>query len=324
MYTKQYHDGAFPLLPALTRLLRAQLGADPAPAPAQRSPRPSSTSPLAASRAGRRSTRSPKASSRSSTAFTRRTRSRRRPTARSSRRASSRPTSTRCVLLLFLLFLATRADSPSHTLLQDIAFLHAPTKTLIEADLLFNLPPTEQYSRTTARSTIPFLSGMMKPGSTGQKRFVHYLAAKDKKEMADAARKVASWDFGTSPLSSPPLPRPRRRLESHRDLKLTERQHADRIIPCHGDVIETGGKKGASSLARSSSSPPSSPSRSFSRATTDVNLVLQRGPTPTPGSSRATEQVAVRRSRRGRVRPLEEERLRTIASSTRSSGSVHT
>lgn len=28
--------------------------------------------------------------------------------------------------------------------LQDIAFLHAPTKTLIQADLLFNLPPTEQ------------------------------------------------------------------------------------------------------------------------------------------------------------------------------------
>ncbi|GAA5939304.1 hypothetical protein JCM3775_007183 [Rhodotorula graminis] len=95
---------------------------------------------------------------------------------------------------------------------QDIAFLHVPTKTLIEADLLMNLPPTEQYSRSSARSTIPFLSGMMKPGSTAQKRFVHYLAAKDKKEMADAAKKVATWDF-------------------------------DRIIPCHGDVIETGGHK---------------------------------------------------------------------------------
>ena len=29
-------------------------------------------------------------------------------------------------------------------LVQDIAFLHAPTRTLIEADLLLNLPPKEQ------------------------------------------------------------------------------------------------------------------------------------------------------------------------------------
>ncbi|TNY19006.1 hypothetical protein DMC30DRAFT_418305 [Rhodotorula diobovata] len=95
---------------------------------------------------------------------------------------------------------------------QDIAFLHAPTKTLIEADLLLNLPPTEQYSRSSSRSSLPFLSNMMKPGSTAHKRFLHHLASTDKKEMADAARKVAGWDF-------------------------------DRIIPCHGDVIETGGKK---------------------------------------------------------------------------------
>lgn len=31
-------------------------------------------------------------------------------------------------------------------LAQDIAFLHAPTRTLIEADLLLNLPPKEQVS----------------------------------------------------------------------------------------------------------------------------------------------------------------------------------
>lgn len=35
---------------------------------------------------------------------------------------------------------------------QDIAFLHAPTRTLIEADLLLNLPPKEQV-----RTLVPFL-----------------------------------------------------------------------------------------------------------------------------------------------------------------------
>lgn len=55
--------------------------------------------------------------------------------------------------------------------------------------------------------------------------------------MADAARKVAGWDFGESPSNPPPV---RRTDESA--------WCTDRIIPCHGDVIETGGKKGASLL----------------------------------------------------------------------------
>ncbi|GAA5974122.1 hypothetical protein JCM21900_001246 [Sporobolomyces salmonicolor] len=95
---------------------------------------------------------------------------------------------------------------------EDIAFYHAPTKTLIEADLLFNLPPTEQYSKTDERPTIPFLSNLMRPGTSGHKRFLWYLASKDRKEMGVQAKIVADWDF-------------------------------DRVIPCHGDVIETGGKK---------------------------------------------------------------------------------
>ncbi|GAA5876699.1 hypothetical protein JCM1840_000765 [Sporobolomyces johnsonii] len=95
---------------------------------------------------------------------------------------------------------------------EDIAFYHAPTKTLIEADLLFNLPPTEQYSKTDERATIPFVSNLMRPGTSGHKRFLWYLGSKDRKEMGVQAKVVAGWDF-------------------------------DRVIPCHGDVIETGGKK---------------------------------------------------------------------------------
>jgi hypothetical protein len=39
-----------------------------------------------------------------------------------------------------------RADFRVWLLRKDVAFFHEPTKTLIEADLLFNLPPTEQVS----------------------------------------------------------------------------------------------------------------------------------------------------------------------------------
>ncbi|GJN94779.1 hypothetical protein Rhopal_007871-T1 [Rhodotorula paludigena] len=95
---------------------------------------------------------------------------------------------------------------------QDIAFFHVPTKTVIEADLLMNLPPSEQYSKTSARSTLPWLSHAARPGTKTHQRFVYHLAATNKAEMRAAARQVAGWDF-------------------------------DRIIPCHGDVIETGGKK---------------------------------------------------------------------------------
>lgn len=94
---------------------------------------------------------------------------------------------------------------------QDIAFLHVPSKTLIEADLLFNLPPTEQYSKSSAKSTFPFFSSAMKPGTMTHKRFLWHLLSKDKAGMSENAKLVSSWDF-------------------------------DRIIPCHGDVIETGGK----------------------------------------------------------------------------------
>ncbi|GAA5916282.1 uncharacterized protein JCM6883_001443 [Sporobolomyces salmoneus] len=94
---------------------------------------------------------------------------------------------------------------------EDIAFYHAPTKTMIEADLLMNLPPHEQYSKTSQRSSIPFLDHVT-PGSGVQQKMLWYLISKNKQEMSRAAKEVAGWDF-------------------------------DRVIPCHGDVIEPNGKK---------------------------------------------------------------------------------
>jgi len=92
---------------------------------------------------------------------------------------------------------------------QDVAFLHTPSKTLIQADLLFNLPGKEQYSKSSSSSHIPIL-GSFSPLSKLHKWAIWGLS-NDKAAMSRDARTVAGWDF-------------------------------DRIIPCHGDVIESGGK----------------------------------------------------------------------------------
>ena len=101
---------------------------------------------------------------------------------------------------------------------KELVFLHKPTKTLIEADLLFNMPPTEQYSRTgvapDAGIFSKFFGAMLNTHGDmrWQKRFLWYgPGGKDRTGLAESAKRINSWDF-------------------------------DRIIPCHGDVIETGGK----------------------------------------------------------------------------------
>ena len=83
---------------------------------------------------------------------------------------------------------------------------------------MFNLPATEQYSRTKEGATSGLLTrmfvGLM--GTAGeakwQKRFLWYGASSgDRKGFNESVGRIEKWDF-------------------------------DRIIPCHGDVIETGGK----------------------------------------------------------------------------------
>jgi len=95
---------------------------------------------------------------------------------------------------------------------KDIAFLHVPSKTLIEADLLFNLPANEQYSKSNESPT-GFMNRFFafQPRSTFHQRFLYNVAGVNKASMARSANKVDQWDF-------------------------------ERIIPCHGDVIETDGK----------------------------------------------------------------------------------
>ena len=101
---------------------------------------------------------------------------------------------------------------------KELVFLHKPDKTLIEADLMFSLPATEQYSRTEEGATSGVLTklfvGLMSSQghATWQKRFLWYAASSgDREGFNKSMKKIDSWDFNT-------------------------------IIPCHGDVIEGNGK----------------------------------------------------------------------------------
>jgi len=93
---------------------------------------------------------------------------------------------------------------------KEVAFLHKDSKSLIEADLLFNLPPIEQYTKSN-RATFSLLTKTLNPWSYAHKQFV-WAAGSDTEAMKRDAKTVAEWDF-------------------------------ERIIPCHGDVIEKDGNK---------------------------------------------------------------------------------
>jgi len=93
----------------------------------------------------------------------------------------------------------------------DVAFFHPASKSLIEADLLVNLPPTEQYSLTGKSGRVPIIGGLGAP-HTRTHRFIAWMTTKDRSLMKESCKRVATWDF-------------------------------ERIIPCHGDVIETGAKE---------------------------------------------------------------------------------
>jgi len=101
---------------------------------------------------------------------------------------------------------------------QELVFNHKPTRTLIEADLLFNLPATEQFSKSGANPESGILTKIFaglqhtRGDAIWQKRFLWYGGiVQDKPAFNASVSRIAKWDFDT-------------------------------IIPCHGDVIETGGK----------------------------------------------------------------------------------
>ncbi|KAJ7931157.1 hypothetical protein B0H13DRAFT_2528084 [Mycena leptocephala] len=93
---------------------------------------------------------------------------------------------------------------------KDVAFFHPASKTMIEADLISNLPCTEQYSKTKSSGSIPLI-GRFGPTSWLHQKFAAAMG-EDKAAMKRDVKTVADWDF-------------------------------TRIIPCHGDVVETGGKQ---------------------------------------------------------------------------------
>jgi hypothetical protein len=101
---------------------------------------------------------------------------------------------------------------------RELVFLHRPSRTVIEADMLFNLPANEQYSKTPDANPVNCLTKLVLPmlstsvPATGQRRFAWYiLSQQDRSAFTASVKRIVRWDF-------------------------------DRIIPCHGDVIEAGGK----------------------------------------------------------------------------------
>lgn len=101
---------------------------------------------------------------------------------------------------------------------KELVFCHKPDRTLIEADMMFNLPANEQFSKTGQSPTSGALTRLFigLQNTTGlatwQKRFLWYAASSgDRPSFNQSAKRIGSWDFDT-------------------------------IVPCHGDVIESGGK----------------------------------------------------------------------------------
>lgn len=101
---------------------------------------------------------------------------------------------------------------------KELVFNHKPTKTLIQADMMFNLPATEQMSRTNQSPTAGLLTKLFcsltstQGNAMGQRRVLWwFMSAGNRPAYNKSIARINEWDF-------------------------------ERIIPCHGDVIETGGK----------------------------------------------------------------------------------
>lgn len=114
---------------------------------------------------------------------------------------------------------------------KDVAFLHKDSKTLITADLLFNLPCHQQYRNTPSGKPTSWIPGVIwfstffSPHSSFHKTFLGSAGTASgipglanggsteerKKNFAEAASTVAKWDF-------------------------------HRIIMLHGDIIEQHGQ----------------------------------------------------------------------------------
>ncbi|KAK2592278.1 hypothetical protein QQS21_010031 [Conoideocrella luteorostrata] len=102
---------------------------------------------------------------------------------------------------------------------KEIVFNYKPEKVLIEADLMFNLPAIEQYSKVPDGQKSGGLADKLFQGAqstagdaTWMKRFNWYLATKDRVSVSDSLKVIDQWDFTI-------------------------------LIPCHGEVIESNAKE---------------------------------------------------------------------------------
>ncbi|KZT50591.1 hypothetical protein CALCODRAFT_488589 [Calocera cornea HHB12733] len=112
---------------------------------------------------------------------------------------------------------------------KDVAFLHAPSKTLIEADLLFNLPGKEQYSKTKSPNSLAIRWSAFGPDSALHKRFGLMIASDKAYVPSPTLLKLRTLTALYSVM--------------RRDVQAVASWDFDRIIPCHGDVIEKDGKR---------------------------------------------------------------------------------
>jgi hypothetical protein len=101
---------------------------------------------------------------------------------------------------------------------KELVFFHKPTKTLIEADLMFNLPATEQYSRSGIDATTGWATRIFgglqntRGEATWQKRLIWYaLSSSDRNGFNKSIGRINRWGF-------------------------------ENVAPCHGETILGDGK----------------------------------------------------------------------------------
>jgi hypothetical protein len=106
---------------------------------------------------------------------------------------------------------------PSHPN-KELVFCHKASRTLLVADYMCNLPATEQFSKTQESPTSGIFTRLFmsltntQGAALGQKRLLWYgLSVNDRPAFNASALRISGFDFDT-------------------------------IVPCHGDVIEAGGK----------------------------------------------------------------------------------
>ncbi|KAG8167614.1 hypothetical protein KVR01_003303 [Diaporthe batatas] len=103
---------------------------------------------------------------------------------------------------------------------KELVFLYKPERVMIEADLMFNLPADEQYSKcpeSEKKVGFPgklFVNMQTTQGEAkGMKRFLWYvLSARDRNGFNESVKRINDWDFDT-------------------------------LIPCHGETLVGNGKE---------------------------------------------------------------------------------